>query len=80
MRPENAKTPRSQALRLELLPAFEAAARTLSFTRAAQELHLTQSALSHQLRDLEVRLKVPLLNRRTRPARLTTAEIGRAHV
>jgi LysR family transcriptional regulator for metE and metH len=44
-----------------------------SLQEAAERLHLTQSALSHQLRDLEVRLKVPPLNRRTRPARLTTA-------
>lgn len=44
-----------------------------SLQEAAERLHVTQSALSHQLRDLEVRLKVPLLNRRTRPARLTTA-------
>jgi len=44
-----------------------------SLQEAAERLHLTQSALSHQLRDLEVRLKTSLLNRRTRPARLTTA-------
>ncbi|MFA7436718.1 LysR family transcriptional regulator [Castellaniella sp.] len=44
-----------------------------SLQEAAERLHLTQSALSHQLRDLEVRLKISLLNRRTRPARLTTA-------
>jgi len=43
-----------------------------SLQDAAERLHVTQSALSHQLRDLEVRLKTPLLNRRTRPARLTT--------
>ncbi|MGB3740604.1 MAG: LysR family transcriptional regulator [Castellaniella sp.] len=44
-----------------------------SLQEAAERLHLTQSALSHQLRDLEVRLKTLLLNRRTRPAGLTTA-------
>ncbi|RTZ41116.1 LysR family transcriptional regulator [Candidimonas sp. SYP-B2681] len=46
-----------------------------SLQEAADRLHVTQSALSHQLRDLEVRLKTPLLNRRTRPARLTTAAL-----
>jgi len=44
-----------------------------SLQDAADRLRLTQSALSHQLRDLEARLQTPLLNRRTRPARLTTA-------
>ncbi|HYG42601.1 MAG TPA: LysR substrate-binding domain-containing protein [Bordetella sp.] len=44
-----------------------------SLQEAADRLHLTQSALSHQLRDLETRLGTALLNRRTRPARLTTA-------
>lgn len=44
-----------------------------SLLEAAERLHLTQSALSHQLRELESRLGTPLLNRRTRPARLTTA-------
>lgn len=44
-----------------------------SLLEAAERLHVTQSALSHQLRELETRLNTPLLNRRTRPARLTTA-------
>lgn len=44
-----------------------------SLLEAANRLHVTQSALSHQLRELETRLNTPLLNRRTRPARLTTA-------
>ncbi|HEY9279295.1 MAG TPA: LysR substrate-binding domain-containing protein, partial [Eoetvoesiella sp.] len=55
---------------LETLTAIREAG---SLQDAAERLHVTQSALSHQLRDLEVRLKTPLLNRRTRPARLTTA-------
>src|SRR3546814_12897623 len=55
---------------LETLTAIRNAG---SMQDAAERLHVTQSALSHQLRDLEVRLKTPLLNRRTRPARLTTA-------
>lgn len=36
-----------------LLKAFESAARLRSFTLAAQELHLTQSAISHQIKELE---------------------------
>ena len=58
---------------LETLTAIREAG---SLQDAAERLHVTQSALSHQLRDLEVRLKTPLLNRRTRPARLTTAAAG----
>lgn len=57
---------------LETLNAIRA---TGSLQEAAETLHVTQSALSHQLRDLEVRLKLQLLNRRTRPARLTTAAL-----
>lgn len=57
---------------LETLTAIREAG---SLQEAAERLHVTQSALSHQLRDLEVRLKTPLLNRRTRPARLTTAAL-----
>lgn len=44
-----------------------------SLQEAAERLHVTQSALSHQLRDLEVRLQVQLLNRRTRAGRLQAA-------
>jgi LysR family transcriptional regulator for metE and metH len=57
---------------LETLVAIREAG---SLQEAAERMHVTQSALSHQLRDLEVRLKTPLLNRRTRPARLTTAAL-----
>ena len=49
-----------------LLRAFEAAARLESFTLAAEELHLTQSAISHQVKDLESYLGRPLFYRRNR--------------
>ena len=55
---------------LNTLMAIESAG---SLLEAAERLHVTQSALSHQLRDLEHRLGVQLLNRRTRPVRFTTA-------
>ena len=38
---------------LNALKAFEAAARSESFTRAAEELHVTQGAVSHQVKALE---------------------------
>ncbi len=44
---------------LDLLRAFESSARNLSFTRAAVELHLTQSAVSRQIKGLEDHLGVP---------------------
>jgi LysR family transcriptional regulator, glycine cleavage system transcriptional activator len=72
----NAKTSpiaRSAQLPLDLLPAFEAAARTLSFTRAAEELFLTQSAVSRQIQQLEASLAVPLFERRHRSLALTEA-------
>jgi LysR family transcriptional regulator, glycine cleavage system transcriptional activator len=46
------------------LIAFEAAARTGSFTRAAEELHISQPAISHAMRVLEEGLGVPLFERR----------------
>lgn len=56
---------------LELLPAFEAAARHLSFTKAAAELFLTQSAVSRQIQALEESLGGRLFERRTRALLLT---------
>ncbi|HEY7579123.1 MAG TPA: transcriptional regulator GcvA [Acetobacteraceae bacterium] len=53
------------------LRAFEAAARHLSFTRAAQELNVTQTAVSHLIRRLEEQLGVPLFVRRNRALALT---------
>ena len=44
-----------------------------SLMEAAERLHVTQSALSHQLKDLEGRLGAALLVRRTRPVQFTTA-------
>jgi DNA-binding transcriptional LysR family regulator len=56
---------------LNALRAFEAAARHLSFTRAADELNVTQAAVSHQVKALEARLGVKLFRRLTRSLRLT---------
>jgi LysR family glycine cleavage system transcriptional activator len=56
---------------LNSLRAFEAAARLLSFTRAAHELHVTQTAVSHQLRVLEAHLGVRLFLRLPRQLSLT---------
>ena len=53
------------------LRAFEAAARHLSFTRAADELNVTQTAISHQIRRLEEQLGIPLFVRRNRALALT---------
>lgn len=61
---------------LDLLKGFEAAARLLSFTRAGEELHLTQSAVSRQIKELEAQLGVALFERRHRALGLTDA--GRA--
>ncbi len=53
--------------------AFEAAARHLSFRRAAEELNLTQSAISHQVKSLEAQLGVRLFLRQARRIRLSEA-------
>lgn len=56
---------------LDLLRGFEAAARHLSFTRAAQELHVTQSAVSRQVKTIEDQLGVRLFRRMNRALLLT---------
>ena len=58
---------------LDLVRGFEAAARQLSFTKAANELFLTQSAVSRQVQALEEHLGVALFERRHREIRLTEA-------
>lgn len=60
-------------LSLTGLRGFAAAARHLSFTQAALELHLTQSALSRQIQSLEAELGLPLFIRSTRRMSLTPA-------
>jgi DNA-binding transcriptional LysR family regulator len=62
---------------LDLVRGFEAAARRLSFTRAAEELFVTQSAVSRQVQALEEFLGVKLFERRHRALALT--EAGRAY-
>lgn len=61
---------------LTALRAFEAAARHLSFARAAEELHVTPSAVSHRIRALEEELGRALFRRLARGLLLT--EAGRA--
>jgi DNA-binding transcriptional LysR family regulator len=61
---------------LDFLTGFEAAGRLLSFTRAAQELFVTQSALSRQVQALEAALGVPLFLRGHRSLSLTPAGIA----
>src|ERR687894_1574693 len=59
--------------KLDTLLAFLAVARERSFTRAAAQLGVSQSALSHTLRALEERLGVRLLTRTTRSVATTPA-------
>ena len=58
---------------LQCLVAFEAAVRHSSFTKAASELHLTQSAISRQIQQLEEFLGRSLFVREHRSLRLTIA-------
>src|SRR5581483_8478734 len=63
---------------LNALKAFEAAARHESFTRAAEELCVTQGAVSHQVKALELDLGVKLFNRERQ--RLVITEAGREYL
>jgi len=58
---------------LNALRAFEAAARHMSFTKAADELHVTPAAISHQVKALEEYLGIQLFRRLTRGILLTDA-------
>ncbi len=58
---------------LNAMRAFEAAARHLSFSRAADELHVTKAAISHQIKALEEDLGLPLFRRLNRALMLTDA-------
>ena len=73
MQERNAKgpEPRSRQLRLDLLHTFEAAARHLSFSRAGEELFLSQSAVSRQVQQLEDSIGAVLFERRHRALALT---------
>lgn len=63
---------------LNAIRAFEAAGRHLSFTKAADELSVTQAAVSHQIKALEDHLGVPLFRRLNRSLALT--EAGKAYL
>src|SRR3978361_528986 len=63
---------------LNALKAFEAAARSESFTRAAEELFVTQSAISHQVKSLEATLGIRLFNRERQ--RLVITDAGREYL
>jgi LysR family glycine cleavage system transcriptional activator len=63
---------------LNALKAFEAAARSESFTRAAEELNVTQGAVSHQVKALEGILGLKLFNRERQ--RLMITEAGREYL
>jgi LysR family glycine cleavage system transcriptional activator len=65
--------PAHRALAVGPLRAFEAVARRSSFSAAAEELHLTQPAISRQIKGLESELGAPLFNRGTRRVELTVA-------
>lgn len=60
-------------MEISQLMTFRAVAETLNFTRAAERLHVTQSAVSHQIKSLEVELGEPLFIRAKRGVKLSQA-------
>lgn len=64
---------RSRPIQAGYLRAFEAVARHLNFRQAAEEMALTQSAVSRQIQSLEEEVGVPLFLRHTRAVELTSA-------
>lgn len=74
-KPLNPAPRRRRVIGLGNLRAFDAAARTLSFTLAGDELALTQSAVSRQIATLEGQLGAALFVRRTRALALTAAGV-----
>ena len=73
------KTLRQRPLQLDHLRTFDAVARRLSFSAAANELHLTQSAISRQIKALEEDLGAALFNRGTRRVELSAAGLTLRH-
>jgi len=73
------KTLRQRPLQLDHLRTFDAVARRLSFSAAANELHLTQSAISRQIKALEEDLGAPLFSRGTRRVELSAAGLTLRH-
>ena len=63
---------------LNALKAFEVAARHESFTKAAEELCVTQGAVSHQVKALEAELGIKLFNRE--PRRIVITQLGRDYL
>ena len=61
---------------LTALRAFDAAARHMSFAKAAEELNVTPAALSFQIKSLEEHLGAPLFRRLNRAVELTEAGTG----
>ncbi|MBX3610524.1 MAG: LysR family transcriptional regulator [Hydrogenophaga sp.] len=68
-------------MELRHLRYFDTLAETLNFTRAAERLHVTQSTLSHQIRQLEEELSLTLFDRSSKRVTLTEAgELLRSHL
>jgi LysR family cyn operon transcriptional activator len=63
-------------MELSQLRTFRVVAETLNFTRAAERLHLTQSAVSHQIKALENELGEPLFIRTKRGVKVS--QVGKA--